>query len=170
MPRPIRWPWTTSIVAAQVLENKLRGPDARALGAEVKHRVDHGADCFIIDTRGPVEFEESRLGIGETLIPLGALRDRLGELPQDKDREIILYCQISLRGYEAAAILQGPWLAQRQGDGGRRLGLALSAGEIIPAGRVSAASPDGLLSRPGGLRRVRSRPRPWPHGHSAAAP
>ena len=47
-----------------------------------------------------------RLGIGETLIPQGALRGRLNELPSDKDREIILYCKISLRGYESAAILQ----------------------------------------------------------------
>ena len=43
-----------------------------------------------------------RLGIGETLIPLGALRKRLHELPADKDKEIICYCKISLRGYEAA--------------------------------------------------------------------
>jgi rhodanese-related sulfurtransferase len=47
-----------------------------------------------------------RLGIGETLIPLGALRKRLGELPEDKDREIITYCKISLRGYEAALVLE----------------------------------------------------------------
>jgi rhodanese-related sulfurtransferase len=53
-----------------------------------------------------VEYEEVRLGIGETLIPLGALRGRLAELPQDKAREIIVYCMISLRGYEAAALLE----------------------------------------------------------------
>ena len=46
-----------------------------------------------------------RLGIGETLIPLGALRRRLHELPTDKDKEIIVYCKISLRGYETATIL-----------------------------------------------------------------
>jgi rhodanese-related sulfurtransferase len=48
-----------------------------------------------------------RLGIGETLLPLGALRSRLHELPQDKGKEVILYCKISLRGYEAATILEG---------------------------------------------------------------
>ncbi len=47
-----------------------------------------------------------RLGIGETLILLGVLRERLNELPDDKDQEIILYCKISLRGFEGAAILQ----------------------------------------------------------------
>ena len=43
--------------------------------SEVKQRVDTGAECFILDTRSPQEFEETRLGIGETLIPLGALRE-----------------------------------------------------------------------------------------------
>ena len=94
------------IVNAQVLENKLAGRMQGISVGDVKRRVDREADCFILDTRSPVEFEETRLGIGETLIPLGVLRDRLNELPVDKDKEIILYCKISLRGYEAAAILQ----------------------------------------------------------------
>jgi rhodanese-related sulfurtransferase len=47
-----------------------------------------------------------RLGIGETLIPLGALRRRLSELPVDRDREIVCYCKISLRGYEAAGLIE----------------------------------------------------------------
>ncbi len=95
------------ITAAQVLENKLLGRMRGISVAEVKQRVDAGVDCFLLDTRTPLEFEDIRLGIGETLIPLGALRGRLEELPQDKDKEIILYCRVSLRGYEAAAILQG---------------------------------------------------------------
>ena len=31
---------------------------------------------------------------------------RLNELPEDKDTEIICYCKISLRGYEAALVLE----------------------------------------------------------------
>ncbi|NEX18127.1 MAG: pyridine nucleotide-disulfide oxidoreductase [Halochromatium sp.] len=95
-----------TIVSAQVMENKLKGLMQGLSVTEVKQRADQGADCFILDTRSPEEFEAMRLGIGETLIPLGALRGRLDELPEDKDREIILYCKISLRGYEAASILQ----------------------------------------------------------------
>jgi rhodanese-related sulfurtransferase len=56
--------------------------------------------------RTPAEFDQMRLGIGETLIPVGELRDRLGDLPEDKDREVICYCKISLRGYEAARVLK----------------------------------------------------------------
>ncbi len=94
------------IISAHVLENKLLGHMQGISAAEVKQRIDSGADCFIIDSRSPQEFEEMRLGIGETLIPQGALRRRLNELPQDKDTEIIIYCKISLRGYESAAILR----------------------------------------------------------------
>lgn len=38
--------------------------------------------------------------------PLGALRKRLGELPQDRDRETVCSCKISLKGYEAALVLE----------------------------------------------------------------
>ena len=54
----------------------------------------------------PDEYEEMHLGIGEHLIPLGALRSRLAELPTDKNAEIICFCKISLRGYEAETILR----------------------------------------------------------------
>ena len=95
------------IIAAHALENKLAGHMRGLSAAEVKARVDRGAGSFILDTRTPKEFELERLGIGEHLIPQGALRSRLSELPQDKDHEIIVYCAVSLRGYECAAILQG---------------------------------------------------------------
>lgn len=107
------------ILSAHVLENKLLGHLRGISVAEVKQRVDSGAGSFIIDSRTPQEFEELRLGIGETLIPQGALRQRLHELPQDRDHEIILYCKISLRGYECAAILQGHgWRNVRVMEGG----------------------------------------------------
>ncbi|MBK5970524.1 MULTISPECIES: FAD-dependent oxidoreductase [Thiorhodovibrio] len=94
------------IVAAHALENKLKGRMQGISVSEVKRKVDAGEDVFILDTRNPVEFEQMRLGIGETLIPQGAIRGRLDELPQDKDQELILYCKISLRGYEVASILK----------------------------------------------------------------
>jgi len=71
----------------------------------LKQLVDSGNSPFILDTRGPDEYEMMRLGIGEHLIPLGAVRKRLNELPQDKNAPIVCYCKISLRGYEAARLL-----------------------------------------------------------------
>ncbi|HOK92968.1 MAG TPA: rhodanese-like domain-containing protein, partial [Spirochaetota bacterium] len=95
------------IAGAHIMQNKLRGLFKGITAMEVKRLIDEGKAPFIIDTRGPDEYEEMRLGIGERLIPLGALRKRLNELPQDKDAMIICYCKISLRGYEAARILKG---------------------------------------------------------------
>lgn len=94
------------ITAAHVLENKMDGRMKGISSLALKKRLDAGEKLFLLDTRGPDEFEEMRLGIGETLIPLGALRRRLHDLPQDKDQEIICYCKISLRGYEAACLLE----------------------------------------------------------------
>ena len=51
------------------------------------------------------------------MIPLGALRGRLDELP--KGKEIVTFCKISLRGYEAALILKAAGFERvRVMDGG----------------------------------------------------
>ncbi len=94
------------IVAAHVLQNKIEGRFTGISAIDVKQKIDQGEKPFLLDTRGPDEYEIMRLGIGETLIPLGALRSRINELPKEKDREIICFCKISLRGYEAALYLQ----------------------------------------------------------------
>jgi len=94
------------IATAHLMQNKLKGRLKGVSPMEVRKKLDEKDRPFFIDARGPDEYEQVRLGIGETLIPLGALRRRLGELPQDKDREIVCYCKISLRGYEAALVLE----------------------------------------------------------------
>ncbi len=95
------------IATAHIIQNKVKGRMTGITCREVYKKVRAGEKLFIIDVRGPEEFEEMRLGIGETLIPLGALRKRIAELPEDKNSEIICYCKISLRGYEAALALEG---------------------------------------------------------------
>jgi rhodanese-related sulfurtransferase len=95
------------IAAAHVLQNKMKGRMKGISCAEVRRKVTGGEAPFLIDVRQPEEFEQMRLGIGETLMPLGALRKRFHEMPQDKEKEIICYCKISLRGYEAALVLEG---------------------------------------------------------------
>jgi rhodanese-related sulfurtransferase len=107
------------IMAAHVLENKMTGRMKGISAREVKQKLDAGEDVFLLDTRGPDEYEAMRLGVGEVLIPLGALRKRLHELPQDKAREIICYCKISLRGYEAASLLEAHgWTNVKVMEGG----------------------------------------------------
>jgi NADPH-dependent 2,4-dienoyl-CoA reductase/sulfur reductase-like enzyme/rhodanese-related sulfurtransferase len=95
------------IATAHIMQNKIKDRLKGISCQEVRQKVLNNEKPFLIDTRGPEEFEEMRLGIGETLIPLGALRKRLKELPEDKEKEIICYCKISLRGYEAALALEG---------------------------------------------------------------
>ncbi|MGD9930427.1 MAG: FAD-dependent oxidoreductase [Mangrovibacterium sp.] len=95
-----------SIATAHILQNKMHGLFEGISALEVKQKVDRGENLFILDTRGADEYEETRLGIGETLIPVGMLRKRMNELPEDKSKEIITYCKISLRGYEAAMLLK----------------------------------------------------------------
>jgi len=95
------------IATAHIMQNKVKGRMKGISCKDVHEKVLAGEKPFLIDTRGPEEFEEMRLGIGETLIPLGALRKRMKELPEDKNKEIICYCKISLRGYEAALALEG---------------------------------------------------------------
>jgi NADPH-dependent 2,4-dienoyl-CoA reductase/sulfur reductase-like enzyme/rhodanese-related sulfurtransferase len=95
-----------SIASAHILQNIMHGIFEGISSVELKAKIDNKEDVFLLDTRGADEYEETRLGLGETLIPVGMLRKRLGELPQDKSKEIITYCKISLRGYEAAVLLK----------------------------------------------------------------
>jgi len=107
------------IATAHLMQNKMKGRLKGISSVEVKSKIDSKAPVFLLDVRNPDEFEAMRLGIGETLIPLGALRKRLHELPEDKDAEIICFCKISLRGYEAALVLEANgWKNVRVMEGG----------------------------------------------------
>ncbi|MBN1321270.1 MAG: FAD-dependent oxidoreductase [Thermoleophilia bacterium] len=107
------------ICTAHLMQNKLKGRLRGISAMEVEERAASATPPFLLDVRGPDEFEAMRLGIGETLIPLGALRKRLHELPADKDAEIVCFCKISLRGYEAALVLEANgWRNVRVMEGG----------------------------------------------------
>jgi NADPH-dependent 2,4-dienoyl-CoA reductase/sulfur reductase-like enzyme/rhodanese-related sulfurtransferase len=96
------------IVTADVMKNKLSG-EAKGISAEeVKRKLDGGDDFIFLDVRSPAEHAE--VGIeGATLVPLGMLRAKLSELP--KEKEIVTFCKISLRGYEAQKILDAAGFA-----------------------------------------------------------
>jgi NADPH-dependent 2,4-dienoyl-CoA reductase/sulfur reductase-like enzyme/rhodanese-related sulfurtransferase len=89
---------------AHILANKLDGL-ANALSIlESKARIDRGDDIVLLDVRTPMEFKMLRLPNEKVVhIPLGALREKLAELPRDKD--ILAFCKVSMRGYEAQRIL-----------------------------------------------------------------
>jgi rhodanese-related sulfurtransferase len=104
------------ITAANVLRNKLDGYMEGISAQEVHAMQQNGNGFTFLDVRSIQEYEQVRLP-GSTLIPLGSLRRRLQELP--RDREIVTFCKISLRGYEAALILRAAGFPQvRVMDGG----------------------------------------------------
>jgi NADPH-dependent 2,4-dienoyl-CoA reductase/sulfur reductase-like enzyme/rhodanese-related sulfurtransferase len=95
-----------AIATAHILQNKMRGLMTGISSVEAKALFDAGGPLYVLDVRGHDEFEENQLGRGETLIPLGQLRGRVDELPQDKNATILSFCKVSMRGYEAQRILE----------------------------------------------------------------
>ncbi len=94
------------ITAAHIAENKLNNRGNSLTPVEIKAKMDRGDQFIFLDVRSPQEFEQMRIEDERVkLIPLGKLREHLKELPRDK--EIIPFCKISLRGYEAERILAG---------------------------------------------------------------
>jgi NADPH-dependent 2,4-dienoyl-CoA reductase/sulfur reductase-like enzyme/rhodanese-related sulfurtransferase len=93
------------IVAAHILENKLAGRLRGITSIQAKARFDGPKPPFSLDVREESEQRQMRLGVGETLIPIGRLRESPGLLPKNKKREIVCYCKVSMRGYEAQVVL-----------------------------------------------------------------
>ena len=69
----------------------------------------------LIDVRSPKEFAAGHIP-GATNIPVDELRERLGEIP--RDREVIAYCQVGMRGYLATRVLKQAGFDVRNLSGG----------------------------------------------------
>ena len=104
--------------AANVIDNKMNGIAKGLSPVQLKAKIDSGEDFVLLDVRSPKEVEAVAFVNQRVVnIPLGKLRSRLGELP--KDKEIVAFCKISVRGYEAQRILDGAGLKNvRFLDGG----------------------------------------------------
>lgn len=79
--------------AAFVASNLIKG-DAKAIHYD--EICDLSEDQILLDVRNPGELEAVGCLEGAINIPVDQLRQRMGELP--KDKEIIIYCQVGLRG------------------------------------------------------------------------
>jgi adenylyltransferase/sulfurtransferase len=84
-------------------ERRVADEDVDLTVEEVSGLLTDGADVQLVDVREPWEAEIAALP-GSTLIPLGALRDRLDEL--DPDKPVIAYCHVGGRSARAAARLR----------------------------------------------------------------
>jgi rhodanese-related sulfurtransferase len=85
-------------IAGMVAANVLRG-DSPIIHWEDINRSQY----YILDVREPVEFKAGHIAGAEN-IPLGSLRERISELPNDK--EIAVYCAAGQRSYYATRILK----------------------------------------------------------------
>ncbi len=93
------------IVAANVARNKRDGMFEGITAFDVKEILERD-DVVLLDVRSPEEFRSKHIESDKVLhIPLLELRERLDEIPRDK--EIIIICQLGLRSYEASRILAG---------------------------------------------------------------
>ena len=70
---------------------------------QLKAKIDRGDDFFLLDVREPNEYQICRIA-GATLIPLGELAQRTGEL--DRNREMIVHCKMGGRSAKAVSLLQ----------------------------------------------------------------
>lgn len=61
------------------------------------------SSAFLLDVRTPKEFEAGTIP-GATSIPIEVLRERLDEIP--RERPVVAFCRVGMRGYMAALILQ----------------------------------------------------------------
>jgi rhodanese-related sulfurtransferase len=92
------------INGANIMRNKLDGLLDSCTATELQASLKAGEDLMLLDVRSPDEHVAGAIP-GSTLIPLGAVRARMSEIPRDK--RVVAYCKSSLRAWEASRILAG---------------------------------------------------------------
>jgi rhodanese-related sulfurtransferase len=70
---------------------------------ELKSKMNEDQDFLLIDIREPYEYEEFNLG--GKLIPMGDLLDRIDELEDFREREIVVHCRSGKRSSAACEVL-----------------------------------------------------------------
>ena len=103
---PFNNPIDNAAVAANTLMNKISGKFKGISTIEAKEKLASPKTVFL-DVRSPEECKAVRIAScrNVTYIPLAQLRSRMAEL--GKEDEIVAFCKISLRGYEAECMLEG---------------------------------------------------------------
>jgi rhodanese-related sulfurtransferase len=71
---------------------------------ELKDRLDKGETFNFLDVREEYEYDEDNLGA--KLIPLGELPDRLEEILDWKDQEVVVHCRSGARSGKAKAFME----------------------------------------------------------------
>ncbi len=91
------------------LGNRVRGvSDVDCAGA--LQLINHKEAC-VVDVREPDEFKNGHL-LNAKLVPLGKLRDRIGELERFRDKPVVVVCRSGNRSAAACALLKREGFAQ----------------------------------------------------------
>lgn len=103
---PYNSPIDILTAAANSAMNKLAGKFKGITPLQAKEKMASEKTVFL-DVRTPDECKQIRIADCKNIqyIPLGQLRSRLQEL--DREGEVVAFCKISVRGYEAECILEG---------------------------------------------------------------
>ncbi len=99
--------------------NAVRGikeVDARTALQLINHK-----EAFVLDVREPAEFKEGHI-LNATLIPLGKLSQRVGELEKYRDHPMVVVCRSGNRSGSACALLSKQGFTQVHNLGGGMMG------------------------------------------------
>ncbi len=99
-------------IAGMIAANVLRGDAPVAHWADVR-----SSQPYVLDVREPQEFDLGHVE-GAHNIPLHSLRDRMSELP--REREILVYCAVGQRSYYASRALRLNGFPARNLSGGMK--------------------------------------------------
>jgi adenylyltransferase/sulfurtransferase len=104
--------------APQAAAANALAPEFETTVEEFKARLDSGRPIYVLDVREPQEFQICRIP-GSTLIPLGQLAARIGELPEPGNgHEIVVHCKSGVRSAKAVRLLQEHGIVARNLKGG----------------------------------------------------
>jgi adenylyltransferase/sulfurtransferase len=71
---------------------------------DLKRKRDSSENFFLLDVREPHEYPIANLGA--PLIPVGSIEQRLGEIAEHKNDEVIVHCRSGARSQKAAVALK----------------------------------------------------------------
>jgi NADPH-dependent 2,4-dienoyl-CoA reductase/sulfur reductase-like enzyme/peroxiredoxin family protein/rhodanese-related sulfurtransferase/TusA-related sulfurtransferase len=140
-------------LAAFAAENALKGRSAPISWKQFEEARKAGA--FVLDVRTR---EEAELGSipGASVIPNTELRDRLAEVP--KDKTVLIYCGVGLRGYLAERILrQNGWTDVFNLSGGYKTWQAATERQDNPGAHETRPGKAASCAEPSVQRAVADR-------------
>ncbi|WP_066637603.1 FAD-dependent oxidoreductase [Desulfolucanica intricata] len=103
---PFSTPIDIAAHASNILRNKLEGLADSISAKELQEKLERGDDFVLLDVRTLQGYKSRHIEDKRVqLVPLHELRNRLDEIP--KDKEIVTICAMGTRSYEALRTLKG---------------------------------------------------------------